>query len=166
MCLNVNQRHCIQRNGHSTCFNPGSTGERFDEPTAIHVVVEGKKTHVMVMWCATNPGEVFAGYFHACTTMIKRWKGSWVAVLGFHTDDPALARCSVKELMSCRDTWWATFPVQREGEKRSPRFMQDPNVESRHQLVTVRMHHEQGFAKKNLSKARFSTFQVLQSKDT
>ena len=58
----------------------------------------------------------------------------------------------------------ATFPVQREGEKRFPRFMQDPNVPTRHQLVTVRMHHEQGFAKKNLSKARFSTFQVLQSK--
>ena len=61
-------------------------------------------------------------------------------------------------------TLWATFPEQREGEKRFPRFMQDPNVESRHQLVTVRMHHEQGFSKKNLSKARFSTFQVLQSK--
>ena len=26
-----------------------------------------------------------------------------MAVLGFHTDDPALARCSVKELMSVRD---------------------------------------------------------------
>ena len=95
MCLNVNQRHCIQRNGHSTCFNPGSTGERFDEPTAKSCVVEGKKTHVMVMWCATNPGNVFAGYFHACTTMLSRWNGSWVAVLGFHTNDPALARCSV-----------------------------------------------------------------------
>ena len=103
MCLNVNQRHCIQRNGHSTCFNPGSTGERFDEPTAKSCVVEGKKTHVMVMWCATNPGNVFAGYFHACTTMLSRWNGSWVAVLGFHTNDPALARCSVKELMSVRD---------------------------------------------------------------
>ena len=106
MCLNVNQRHCIQRNGHSTCFNPGSTGERFDEPTAKSCVVEGKKTHVMVMWCATNPGNVFAGYFHACTTMLSRWNGSWVAVLGFHTDDPALARCSVKELMSVRDVWF------------------------------------------------------------
>jgi hypothetical protein len=63
-------------------------------------------------------------------------------------------------------TWWATFPVQREGEKRSPRVLHHPNVPTRHQLVTVRMHHEQGFAKKNLSKARFSTFQVLQSKDT
>ena len=63
-------------------------------------------------------------------------------------------------------TWWATFPVQREGEKRSPRVDLKPNVPKRHQLVTVRMHHEQGFAKKNLSKARFSTFQVLQSKDT
>ena len=60
----------------------------------------------------------------------------------------------------------ATFPDQREGEKRSPRIMHYPNVESRHQLVTVRMHREQDFAKKNLSKARFSTFQVLQSKDT
>jgi hypothetical protein len=63
-------------------------------------------------------------------------------------------------------TLWATFPVQREGEKRSPRVLRHPNVPNRHQLVTVRMHHEQGFAKKNLSKARFSTFQVLQSKDT
>ena len=63
-------------------------------------------------------------------------------------------------------TLWATFPVQREGEKRSPRVDPEPNVPTRHQLVTVRMHHEQGFAKKNLSKARFSTFQVLQSKDT
>ena len=70
-------------------------------------VIEGKKTHVMVLWCATNPGEVFAGYFHTCTAMIKRWKGSWVAVLGFHTDDPALAWCSVKELMSVRDVWGA-----------------------------------------------------------
>ena len=63
-------------------------------------------------------------------------------------------------------TWWATFSDQREGEKRSPRVLHHPNVPNRHQLVTVRMHHEQGFAKKNLSKARFSTFQVLQSKDT
>ena len=60
----------------------------------------------------------------------------------------------------------ATFPVQREGERRSPRIDPEPNVPTRHQLVTVRMHHEQGFAKKNLSKARFSTFQVLQSKGT
>ena len=60
----------------------------------------------------------------------------------------------------------ATFPVQREGEKRSPRVDLKPNVPKRHQLVTVRMLREQDFAKKNLSKARFSTFQVLQSKDT
>ncbi len=58
----------------------------------------------------------------------------------------------------------ATSPEQREGEKRSPRVDPEPNVPNRHQLVTVRMHREQGFAKKNLSKARFSTFQVLQSK--
>ena len=32
-------------------------------------------------------------------------------------------------------TWWATFPVQREGEKRSPRIMHYPNVESPHQLL-------------------------------
>jgi len=61
-------------------------------------------------------------------------------------------------------TWWATFPDQREGESRSARVLRHPNVPTRHQLVTVRMHREQGFAKKNLSKARFSTFQVLQSK--
>jgi len=60
----------------------------------------------------------------------------------------------------------ATFPDQREGESRSPRVLHHPNVPNRHQLVTVRMHHEQGFSKKNLSKARFSTFQVLQSKGT
>ena len=63
-------------------------------------------------------------------------------------------------------TWWATFPVQREGEKRSPRVDLKPNVPKRHQLVTVRMLREQDFAKKKLSKARFSTFQVLQSKET
>ena len=58
----------------------------------------------------------------------------------------------------------ATFLDQREGESRSARVLRHPNVPTRHQLVTVRMHREQGFAKKNLSKARFSTFQVLQSK--
>ena len=35
-------------------------------------------------------------------------------------------------------TWWATFPVQREGEKRSPRIDPEPNVPTRHQLVTAR----------------------------
>ena len=62
-----------------------------------------------------------------------------------------------------------TFPAQRGGENRSPRIKRTPNVESRHQLRyrrSRRMHHTQGFQEKNLSKARFSTFQVAQSKNT
>ena len=62
-----------------------------------------------------------------------------------------------------------TFPAQRGGENRSPRIKRDPNVESRHQLryrQSGRVHHKQGLQEKNLSKARFSTFQVAQSKNT
>jgi hypothetical protein len=60
----------------------------------------------------------------------------------------------------------ATFSDQREGKNMAPRVDPEPNVPTRHQLITVRMLREQDFAKNNLSKARFSTFQVLQSKGT
>jgi hypothetical protein len=62
-----------------------------------------------------------------------------------------------------------TFPAQRGGENRSPRIKHTPTVESRHQRryrQSRRVHHKQGLQEKNLSKARFSTFQVAQSKNT
>jgi hypothetical protein len=56
------------------------------------VGLQGKKTHVMVLWCATDTCDDIAEYFYTCAMNINRWKCSRAAFVGFHTCDPAAKR--------------------------------------------------------------------------
>ena len=72
----------------------------------VHMVgLQGKKTHVMVLWCATDTCDDIAEYFYTCAMNINRWKCSRAAFVGFHTCDPAREAFYVKSLMSWFYVW-------------------------------------------------------------
>ena len=85
-----------------TRVNPGFTlgfrlrlevGTIFSKLQTVHMVgLQGEKTHVMVLWCATDTCDDIAEYFYTCAMNINRWKCSRAAFVGFHTCDPAAKR--------------------------------------------------------------------------